>query len=531
MSLKTRLIRTLPLMTMVILFALGSSQLWAENVPTSQVKIPDLQDVPKKAIDALEEENKERSDEDAHHREYLSLMMGIEHDIEDMELPEGYKFQGDFEKFATPTYDPASKTLRFTPQGTGVGTVTIHDKTGKMLHEYRLDVKKSSLDKVARELRALIGDIEGIKLRVINSKIIIDGQILLPLDMSRIGLAASQFGDQVVSMVTVSPVARKKIAEIIEREINNPEVSVRAVNEKFLLEGIVDSQAAADRAVMLANIYLPDVVPDPVDGKYIKRIPNKFPVVNLLQIRNPPPAPPKKMVQVVVHYVELNKDYNKMFRFQWMPDLKDGSGMKFGQGQDSAAGVVSQITGIISNLFPKLNWLKSHNFARILETSNIMVESGSSGSLNSSTPVAFPSVTTSGQSKNDNTSVGIEASVTPSVSSNSDTVSLELKFTIKQLIGISDSGPMISQNTMNTVVSVRNGQSAAIGGLIRNFNFTDYNRLPADVSRNPIVSLFASKGFQRKQTQFVVFVTPVIKNSANEGVEKIKKKFRVQQNR
>jgi len=508
----------------------GYSQV--KKVPTTVEKPAELQDPPKKAVDALKGEDDLEEEENSSEnriRQYLSLTIGVEHSESLKKLPEGFKILGDFDKVANQVYDITNGKLRITPTTVGVGTLTIHDKEGKLLYEYRLDIKKSSLDKVAREIKSLLGDIEGIQIKIINNKVVVDGQILLPRDMSRIGNVLMQFGDQAVSLVSLSPLAQKKIAEIIEREINNPEVSVRAINDKFILEGIVDSEDERERSKKIAHTYLPDIVIDRAEDITIKRRKNPDPVVDMLQVRPPPARGPEKLIQLVIHYVELNKDYNRMFRFQWMPDLKDGSQMSFG-GDSSrgpgSAGVFSQITGIISNLFPKLNWLKGHNFARILESSTLIVENNQKGEMKSVSNVPYPVVNANGQAGTQFQPVGINTAITPSIiSSNSDSIRLDLGFAISQLIGITDSGPMTTENNMHTIITVRSGQSAAVGGLIRNSNYTDYNRLPPDVSKNPIVSLYASKGFQRKQTQFVVFVTPIIKSSASSGVEKIKKKF------
>ncbi len=98
---------------------------------------------------------------------------------------------------------------------------------------------------------------------------------------------------------------------------------------------------------------------------------------------------------------------------------------------------------------------------------------------------------------------------------------------MKSLLGITDKGPMVSNSAMQTVIIVRSGQSAAVGGLISNTTGTDYNKLPKDLNTDPLISLYASKTFQRNQSQFVVFITPIIKSSASQGAEKIKQKFRL----
>ncbi|HWU42233.1 MAG TPA: hypothetical protein VN132_02305, partial [Bdellovibrio sp.] len=164
-------------------------------------------------------------------RKFINLTLGIEHDEKLPPLPDNIEFKGDFRRIVTASYAKDLNMLRFVPKGEGFATLTIHDKrNGKIVAEYRIDIKKSKLDKVVREMRALLGDIEGISIKIVNNKVVVDGQILLPKDMSRIFSVVQQFGDQAASLVTLSPIAQKKIAEFITRDINNPEIEVRAVN-------------------------------------------------------------------------------------------------------------------------------------------------------------------------------------------------------------------------------------------------------------------------------------------------------------
>jgi len=92
---------------------------------------------------------------------------------------------------------------------------------------------------------------------------------------------------------------------------------------------------------------------------------------------------------------------------------------------------------------------------------------------------------------------------------------------------MTDKGPLVSNSQITTVIIVRSGQSAAVGGLISNSSSTDFNKMPKNNGADPIISLYASKAFQRNQSQFVVFVTPIIKSSASQGAEKVKQKFRL----
>ena len=234
------------------------------------------------------------------------------------------------------------------------------------------------------------------------------------------------------------------------------------------------------------------------------------------------------MVQLVVHYVELKKDYSKAFRFQFTPTLEDNSSMTVTSG-GSSGGVVTQLTGIVSGLLPKLNSAKQHGHARVLESTSLIVEDGKKGEISQVTQQPYSVIGRDGVQGTAFTDVGIQAGITPVIlGEKSGSVAMDMNFSISSMLGTAQNGaPITAKNTINSRVTVRDRQSAAIGGLIKNSTSTGYNRNPA--AKNPIISLYASKEFQRDQSQFVVFVTPIIKTSASSGSEQVKKKFRLRE--
>jgi pilus assembly protein CpaC len=101
---------------------------------------------------------------------------------------------------------------------------------------------------------------------------------------------------------------------------------------------------------------------------------------------------------------------------------------------------------------------------------------------------------------------------------------MKMEFQVSQKIGVVDGKPVVSKNALQTVITVRDRQSAAVGGLIKNSTDTNYNRDPAS---NTLFNALAAKGNSRNQNQFVVFVTPVILTSASTDSEKVKAKFKM----
>lgn len=463
-------------------------------------------------------------------RKFIMLTVGIDQDEKLPKMPPVITFKGDFKKVTSAGYSKESNQLRFSPKAEGIATLTIHDQTGKVIAEYHITVKKSRLDAIAKEIRSLLSDIEGITIKIINNRIVVDGQVFVPGDFKRVYAVVKQFGDQASSLVTISPAALKKIAEFIARDVNNPEISVRALNEKIILEGVASSEDEKARAEIIAKAYLPGIVMEQAvkDGEIKVRMASNDGIVNLIVIKAAAPPPPGKIIQLVVHYIELKKEYAKNFNFGWTPSLGDNSNMTFRTGSSTSGGFVSEITGTISNLLPKLNWAKSHGHARVLESTSLIVQDGRTGTLNAYSELPYQIMGKDGPSTSFK-KVGIASKVTPVIlGERSDTINLDINFQIDSLIGFDAAGPRTSTNQIETAITVRSGQSAAIGGLIRNTTSTGYNK-PDNIPRNPLISLYASKDFQRNQSQFVVFITPIVKSSSSAGSERIKKKFRLRE--
>ena len=458
----------------------------------------------------------------------VSLEKGVLKDIEVPETPVDFSKSGEYQKLVTVKFNPNTKVLRFIPKQVGVGTLILKDKNENVVYEIRIDVKQTDLFKIAREIQRLLSDIEGINIKTLNNKVIVDGEILLPKDMNRIHAVVKQYGDKATNLVTLSPMAQAKIAQFIEREINNPQVQVKAVNGKFIIQGICNDEREMQRAEIIAKAYAPDVVVDEAvaDKKTQQRRADI--VINLCEIKQGSAPEPRKTIQLIVHYVELQKDYQKGFRFQWTPDIGDGTQIDFSTGGRSPGGAVATISGTIKNLLPKLNWAKEHGHARVLNSSSLIIQDGNEGVLNSLSRIPYQVVNAQGQPSTSFEEVGIRTTITPQIiGARSDSVSLNLDFAIRSLISQTAAGPLTSSREIKTNIVVRSRQSAAVGGLITNDTGTAYNKLPEDASRNPLISLYASKSFRRNQSQFVVFVTPVIKASASAGSDKIKQKFRL----
>lgn len=435
------------------------------------------------------------------------------------------------------------RKIMLVPTGEGTTSLTVQDTAGKIRHQIKLFVKVSDLSRVANELNLLLRDIEGVEIRIIGKKVLIDGEILLPKDFNRIVAVANQYDPkkEVGIIATLSPLAQKIIAQKIEEDIHKlgpafKEVRVRAVNQRFLLEGTVDragkdGKRNANIAVETAKTYVPDLFVTAGETAGLIRKPTGGPpvVVNLLIIKPEPPAQPAKLIQITAHYVELNKAYAKNFAFNWTPGIRDSSTLKL-EGGD----FTSTVTATLSSLIPKLNTAKTLGQARVLEASSLIVQDNELGTLANETEIPITVLKVAGGATQQGTEfkkVGLRMEINPIVIPESTNVKLKIKFSLITVIGFNEAGqPSVASNTIDTILIVKSSESAAIGGLVTNAMLTDYNKLPASIrtDQDILFNLYRSKSFQSKKSQFIVFVTPEIVPSASEGVEELKRKFRLQ---
>lgn len=466
--------------------------------------------------------------------DYLYMHIGLQMDYP---LPEEFKkeklkFSGNYTRYATGKYRPNKNDIRWTPKRRGSGVMIIKNQKNEILKQLNIDVQKDNLHKIAAELRDLLIAVDGIEVKIYNRKVIVDGQVLLPREMDRINAVVAEYDERLVkTLVTYSPEAQRQIGEIIEKEIGYPEVTIRYAYNRFLLEGCVNSAEERERANSIANLYTQFDVSS--TGKEARR------QVNIVQNRLTVPCESekkaeeeeqqkteiKKLIQIVVHFVEMSKSFNKGFLFEWSPAIGDQGtqvSSSIGNVPGIPRGITAVLTATVSNFFPKLNWAKSFGFARVLHNSSLLVEEGVKGIISSNTQVSH--VTTQGV--HSPTVAQVTTEVKPTIIGEGENF-------IKMNTSIQVSSPASSQGTttrtLRTIIHVRDGSSAAIGGLITSSLKRGYNpKSPHEVAGgNPILNLYSAKQYETIKSQFVVFITPLIKSHSHIGVERIKKKFKL----
>jgi pilus assembly protein CpaC len=438
------------------------------------------------------------------------------------------------------------RQLVFRGLSVGETTVTVRDEDGVLQLIVHVRVNGTNLDSLTMELRELLKDIEGIKIRSVGKKIVIDGEVYVPADYRRLFSVVRPYEDPanpealVLNLVQMSPVSLKIISDRIKKEISTfaPNVTTRVVNSQIWLEGSVDDRGAFTRVMKVASLHLPDVksstkllgADERVDVANNRDLIQQFIVIN--------PAPPRKadkLVRVTFHFVELSKDYQRLFGFKWQPGFTGDPSLTVGQteaGSTGASGGTS-FTATISSLFPKLQSAQQAGYARVLKTATVLVRSGLPAKVNDQTE--FPTVVAGANGTvqaGAPVNIGLSLAVTPSILGQSDDIELKADIEQSSQVGQSGSTPIRALHRVNTTLYVKSFESAAIAGansqdVLTNFNKDEPNPGSFQGPTGPLFTLTRSKNYKKKKGQFVIFVTPQIVTDASEGTSDLKKNFRV----
>lgn len=472
----------------------------------------------------------------------LDVAIGID-EIVKLEYKFNTKVQIGNEEILSLILAPSKREITFRGGKAGKTSVTIRDAAGDIRDKFIVNVSSDGKSQVVSELRELIGDVEGIDIVIKGGKVVVEGKIIVPGDIGRIAAVLGNYQD-VLRLIELSPQTQRVIARKMQEEINRnnmKDVTVRIVNGDFWIEGVVNSEAKKTIANDIAQQYLPDQLASlatQVGGSNFKSK-EKYQIANFLSINEKKdPEPPKKLIKVSAQFVELAKDYKRVFGFSWNPGLSSDGNISF--GKTTEGGVTTNesgtLSGTISQLFPKLASAKNAGYARVIQSGMIVTKDNDTATIEKSREIPYAIGAGDLQSKGSAT-ISFKMSVTPSVGDKENVNLNKLSINVSLPSGNTEGGqPTSTSNSITTNLVVKSKESAVIGGIVQDSSKTAYdkntpggNQASDDTSSQFLFNLGRSKEYNTEKAQFVVFVTPEIIESASQGTETIRKKFRKRQ--
>ncbi|MCB9792991.1 MAG: BON domain-containing protein [Alphaproteobacteria bacterium] len=402
-----------------------------------------------------------------------------------------------------------SNQLLIAGRRAGTTNIIVYDVKGVLRDQFDVTVIPTNLSRVMKNVQNLLTDIEGLSFKIINDRVYIQGEVSLDEELQRVQDLADK-EPMVESMVTLSPVAQRLIAGLIEQEIDEPGIQAKLVNNQIILQGVAHSEAQKARAEAIARAYYPQVV-NVLDLREVERIPGR-----------------SDTLVIIVHFVELAKSLTHSWGVEWTPLAVAGPDAFFQRDYFNGwTDLSGYVTATVTGALPRIDQARSSGYARVLENPTVSVKSGDTASLFAG--AEYPFLVNQGLSNTvEFKDIGIQLDVTPYAHGND--VDMDIKVQVTSLGEIAPNGlQAINKSIMATSQFCRAGESIVIGGLQRVQDSTDYNRVPGDSVEGSLFTLYRNRSFKKSKSQFLVFLTPQIHESSSSANREIKDQFHLEE--
>jgi pilus assembly protein CpaC len=271
----------------------------------------------------------------------------------------------------------------------------------------------------------------------------------------------------------------------------NEEIIVHPILDGIFLEGVVSTDAAAARAMQIAERHVPGGV---TNG------------LTTLQA---------EQVMLEVRFIEASRDQLKDIGFRVG---YSENGDSFNSGNGLVGGATGAATAIFrgvagENIDIRLDALESQGAIQTLARPNLVALSGDTASFLAGGEFPIPINGGDGEVTITYRQFGVSLAFTPTVVGG-DLVNLNVRPEVSQIDernGVSSGGvsvPALTVRRVDTTVELRDGQAFAIAGLLQDRTSEQAVNTPILSSIPVLGALFSSKRYQREETELVIIVTP-----------------------
>jgi pilus assembly protein CpaC len=293
----------------------------------------------------------------------------------------------------------------------------------------------------------------------------------------------------------------------LQKFVPNSDITVTSVNGKVLLTGTVPDTPSLSRAMAIAEQVAPGAV------------------TNAMSVRG------SQQVLLEVRFIEATRNSGRDIGFAWEIIGK-------GKGTNH---VVTGIGGLISNNTPfgvavarvldngttadvLIQALEERRVARRLAEPNLVALSGDTASFLAGGEFPFPVQADNNKITYEFKKFGVGLAFTPTVLGEG-LINLKIEPEVSEIDPSSSivvnnvSVPGLMVRRSRTTLELRDGQSFAMAGLLYTNHYKNQAQLPWIGDVPVLGTLFRSAGFQRKETDLVIIVTPRLVRPARPGQE------------
>jgi len=237
--------------------------------------------------------------------------------------------------------------------------------------------------------------------------------------------------------------------------------------------------------------------------------------------------PEQVMIETMI--VEASLDATEKFGLEWSLAQSKAWGNKNASGNvatnfdlsgSATTGLKYTLTG--GDLSAFLNAFKTDTKFKVLSTPRIFTSNNTEATINISQSIPY---VTSTERNTDGTyvynysfqDVGIVLTVTPRISP-SGSVTLDVTQTANDLQGYTSfNAPIVNQREANTTISVKDGETIVLGGIMRTSVSSTTNKVPLLGDIPLLGSLFKAKSRSENKTELLVFLTPKIVHNSDDA--------------
>ena len=225
----------------------------------------------------------------------------------------------------------------------------------------------------------------------------------------------------------------------------------------------------------------------------------------------------KRTAQVFIEVaiVDVTLDNESQFGVEWQwHDADSSASTSYGQ---AAITTGLKYSVMHNNVQALLRALQTRSDVKVLSTPTITTADNVQAkiSIGQDIPYVSNSTMTSGgnqQNTIDFRPVAISLTVTPHVNGTSDVIALDVRQVINEILGTDPTlnAPIIADREAQTSITVCDGQTIVIGGIIQD-NKSKYTKAVPILSSIPLVgNLFKSQDYKTSRSELMVFLTPRI---------------------
>lgn len=390
-------------------------------------------------------------------------------------------------------------------QAEGGTTLLIWKSNGSRL-SYLIRVRKKDPNEVIEEIKRLLGDREGITVRMVGDRIYLDGYAYTTEDADRVNQISTLY-TQVKSFVKVAPNAKKLVANNLNAALQRAglkNVQANVVGTTIFLEGSVESQQDLQKAELITKAI----------GEHVE---------NLLVVGI------RRMVLTEVQFVEIRRKNEDTIGIKWPLDLKGVGSANFTYTTDFSIDAPANLPFTASaNLGSDwaFGMIFNDGYGRLLAQPKLVCASGEKAEFLAGGELPIPMITNN-MFTVEFKPFGVKLSIRPTadrhgnIQTEIEAEASKVDRSIAITAGSNLSIPGFATRRVKTNVTVRHGETIVMSGIFEHDEDKNVAKFPL-LGHIPIIGeLFKNRTFTGTKRELVIFVTPRIVNPDTERIRKL----------